>query len=153
MVHGVTQTLHTTTGLSLTLYVHLLILSNRQRSKEYPTEKFFQSYQSHTPTIYLCCSGWTHKVAYLTLALALSVGFLLFFFGFELFCVLFYLGVWGAPVRVEVAPLADVPWDDHVVAQQQDPVQVHRPPRHPQQQVLARVRPQQRHLQSKFYID
>ena len=111
-------------------------------------------HNSHALSTYAALSRWTHKVAYLALALALSVGFLLFFFGTELFSVLLgYLGVWGAPVRVEVAPLADVPRDDHVVAQQQDPVQVHRAPRHPQQQVLARVRPQQRHLQSKFYID
>ena len=76
----------------------------------------------------------------------------LFYVCYGLSVLVFYLGVWGAPVRVEVAPLADVPRDDHVVAQQQDPVQVHRAPRHTQQQVLARVRPQQRHLQSIFTL-
>ena len=47
---------------------------------------------------------------------------------------------------VEVSPLPDVPRDDHVVAQQKDPVEVHGPPGHPEQQVLSGVGAEQGHL-------
>ena len=47
-------------------------------------------------------------------------------------------------------PLADVAGDDHVVAEQQDVVEVHGPPGQPQQQVLASVGPQQRNLATRI---
>ena len=39
---------------------------------------------------------------------------------------------------------------DHVIAQQEDIPDLERPPGHPQQQVLASVGPEQRHLREKY---